>query len=127
MRRSTRPYFMDTKHINLAELRTLGHNDETFIRRMLQTCAEQSPGLLDGLKKATEENDTGAAAACAHRLRPTFHYLGRSDLSELLRAIEDGTFRDIDEMKTISQRFLDGAGRALGEVSEVLRMMNASS
>lgn len=63
-------------------------------------------------------------ANIGHRLKPSFHYLGRPDLNELLGVIEngDGTKKD-EEIFAAANKFLSGYAIMIIEVDEYLEKL----
>lgn len=77
-----------TIHIHLEELEQLSGGKKDFIIRMLDVALQNTPGLLENLNTAVNTGNNETINAAAHRLRPTFHYLGRMDICNLLDEIE---------------------------------------
>ena len=78
-------------HIHLEELEELAKGNSQFMTRMLSACCQQLPGLLDQLEAALRDHDVELIKRTSHRMAPTFHYLGRKDLGEVLEALENYT------------------------------------
>ena len=56
---------------------------------MLDTLAVQIPLYLDDLLNAVAAKDWKATAGFAHKLKPTFYYVGREDVRDYIQVIEN--------------------------------------
>lgn len=110
--------------VNLEELEKFAHGDKDFILRMLVSCLESTPGLVDKLETAVAENDRETTRATAHRLRPVFQYLGRPDVSRELEEIENGSATLTEEvLKERTNVFVQQARDMLKDVSQLIQQM----
>lgn len=113
------------KHLDLAELEGLAKGDQAFIRKMLESYCSQSPPFLEKLNNFLQNNDRENLRLAAHRLRPSFYYLGRADMAEILETIET-TYDSMsdDELKTKTTLVLQQATLMLAEAREALQQEN---
>jgi HPt (histidine-containing phosphotransfer) domain-containing protein len=110
------------KHLRLDELQELSKGDDAFINRMLESYCTQVPQLLEKLRDGIKTNDKESVRATAHRLRPSFHYLGRTDLSLLLEEIELGSATIPNNSLTEkSELIFEEASLMLREAQEALQ------
>lgn len=110
--------------VNLEELEKFAHGDKEFILRMLVSCLDSTPGLVDKLENAVKENDREITRATAHRLRPVFQYLGRPDVSGQLEELENGSSTLADELLELKTRiFVDQARAMLKDVEQLIHQM----
>jgi HPt (histidine-containing phosphotransfer) domain-containing protein len=75
---------------HLRELESMAGGDIPFIIKMLETFSFTVPPFIEKMKVAQETKDLTDLASIAHRLKPSFHYLGRPDLNKLLLIVENG-------------------------------------
>jgi HPt (histidine-containing phosphotransfer) domain-containing protein len=75
---------------HLRELESMGGDDISFIIKMLETFSYTVPPFIEKMKVAQETKDLAELTRIGHRLKPSFHYLGRPDLNQLLVIIENG-------------------------------------
>jgi hypothetical protein len=75
---------------HLRELEAMAGSDIPFIIKMLETFSYTVPPFIEKMKVAQETKNLTELASVAHRLKPSFHYLGRPDLNALLLIIENG-------------------------------------
>ncbi len=76
------------QQLNLAYLKEMSGDNAEFMIEMLDTLLEQIPSYLDDLKAAIAANDWPATSAFAHKVKPTFYYVGREDLRDFVQKIE---------------------------------------
>lgn len=65
----------------------VGHNPE-FIIEVFDTFIEQTPFYLAELEDALSVKDWDKVGDCAHKIKPTFSYIGRNDVKEFMQAVE---------------------------------------
>jgi hypothetical protein len=106
---------------NLAELESMASGDIPFIIKMLETFSYTVPPYIERMKVALEGKDLPELAKVGHRLKPSFHYLGRPDLNALLAIVEngDGT-KQADEIYDATKKFLAGVAPMMVAVDEHL-------
>lgn len=75
--------------LDLSYLREMSGNSADFIIEMLDVLSTQIPIYLDDLAKAVDAKDWKATSGYAHKLKPTFCYVGREDLRDYIQVIED--------------------------------------
>ena len=59
-----------------------------FMIEMLDTLVEQIPLYLEDLQRAVDAKDWKAASEFAHKVKPTFYYVGREDIRDYVQVIE---------------------------------------
>ena len=74
---------------DLATLRNLSNNDESFIIDMLQTFKRTAPPVLERMKTFASEQKFEAVGKEAHKLIPGVSFLGAKDLQDILIRIEE--------------------------------------
>lgn len=109
------------EQFNLAELESMASGDTSFIIKMLETFSYSVPPFIEKMKVALEEKDLTELAKLGHRLKPSFHYLGRPDLNELLAIIENGDgSKQSEEIYGAAKKFLTGFAPMMVAVDEHL-------
>lgn len=74
--------------LDLSYLREMSGDSVEFMIEMLDTLVEQIPVYLGDLQKAVDAGDWKSAAEFAHKVKPTFYYVGRDDMRDYMQVIE---------------------------------------
>lgn len=107
------------EQFNLAELETIAAGDQSFILKMLETFSYSVPPFIEKMKEALAAKNLLDLSKTGHRLKPSFHYLGRADLNRLLAAIENGDgSKTEEEVYDATNKFLDGVAPMMIAVDE---------
>lgn len=78
----------NTQPLDLAYLKDMAGDSPEFLIEMLDTFVEQIPTYMDDLEKAILAKDWKATSEFAHKLKPTFYYVGREDVRDFVQEIE---------------------------------------
>jgi len=73
----------------------VGHNPE-FMVEVFDTFIEQTPFYIAELEDALSVENWDKVANCAHKIKPTFSYIGRGDVKDFVQTIEDHARKQID-------------------------------
>lgn len=115
------------EQFDLSELETLSGGDTGFILKMLSTFSVSVPPYIQKLKEALESKNLDAMAHIAHRLKPSFHYLGRPDLNQLLNRVENGDASATEaEIFSAASGFLKSSALMMVEVDEYIEKMKTA-
>jgi HPt (histidine-containing phosphotransfer) domain-containing protein len=74
--------------LDLSYLKEMSGDSAEFMIEMLDTLVEQIPMYLDDLQKAVDAKEWKAASEFAHKVKPTFYYVGRDDMRDYMQVIE---------------------------------------
>ena len=74
--------------LDLSYLREMSGDSTEFIVEMIDVFKEQTPGYIADLEAAMQAKDWIRVSNCAHKIKPTFAYLGREDAKDHMRAME---------------------------------------
>lgn len=74
--------------LDLSYLREMSGDNAEFIIEMIDVFKEQTPIYMADLKDAVAKQDWIRVSGCAHRIKPTFAYLGREDAKEHMQEME---------------------------------------
>ena len=85
-----------------------------FMLEMLDAFQMQTPIYMDDLEKAILAENWKATSECAHKMKPTFYYIGREDVRDHMQEIE----RNAREMKEI-----EGIPGAFGVVKDFVPIL----
>jgi HPt (histidine-containing phosphotransfer) domain-containing protein len=78
----------NNKPLDLSYLQEMAGDSPEFLIEMLDTFVEQIPNYMDDLEKAINNQYWKAASDYAHKLKPTFYYVGREDVRDHVQLIE---------------------------------------
>jgi HPt (histidine-containing phosphotransfer) domain-containing protein len=114
----------NAEQFDLGELNILSGGDRDFLIKMLETFSGTIPPFIEKMKDALTAKNIADLANIGHRLKPSFHYLGRTDLTDLLGIIEngDGSKKDA-EIYAATTKFLDAAKPMLPAVDEHIKKL----
>jgi HPt (histidine-containing phosphotransfer) domain-containing protein len=74
--------------LDLSYLREMSGDSVEFIVEMIDVFKEQTPGYIADLEAAMIAKDWQRVSNCAHKIKPTFAYLGREDAKDHMRGME---------------------------------------
>ena len=74
--------------LDLSYLKEMSGDSAEFMIEMLDTLVEQIPLYIEDLQKAVDAEDWKAVSEFAHKVKPTFYYVGREDVRDYVQVIE---------------------------------------
>lgn len=72
----------------------VGHNPE-FMIEVFDTFMQQTPFYLAELEDALSDQNWMKVGDCAHKIKPTFSYVGRNDIKDFVQSIEHNARKQI--------------------------------
>lgn len=78
----------DNRPLDLSYLTEMVGDDPVFMIEIFDTFIEQTPFYVAELEDALSKKDWKRVAHAAHKIKPTFSYIGRTDVKELVQIIE---------------------------------------
>ena len=90
--------------LDLSYLREMSGDSTDFMIEMLETFQKQTPIYMDDLEKAVNARDWKTTSECAHKMKPTFFYVGRVDVRDHMQEIETNA-RELKDVETIPVAF----------------------
>ena len=85
--------------LDLAYLRDMSGDSAEFMIEMLDAFQTQTPIYMDDLEQAILAENWKATSECAHKMKPTFYYIGREDARDHMQEIE----RNARELKNVEE------------------------
>jgi len=80
--------YYDNHPLDLSYLTEMvGHNPE-FMIEVFDTFIKQTPFYLAELEDALSVQNWDKVGDCAHKIKPTFTYIGRNDVKDFMQSIE---------------------------------------
>lgn len=90
--------------LDLSYLREMSGDSADFMIEMLDVFRKQTPIYIDDLEKAIDARNWKATSECAHKMKPTFFYVGRVDVRDHMQEIETNA-RELKDIENIPNSF----------------------
>jgi HPt (histidine-containing phosphotransfer) domain-containing protein len=90
--------------LDLSYLREMSGDSADFMIEMLDVFQKQTPIYIDDLEKAIDARNWKAISECAHKMKPTFFYVGRVDVRDHMQEIETNA-RELKDIENIPNSF----------------------
>ncbi len=90
--------------LDLSYLRDMSGDSADFMIEMLDAFQTQTPLYLADLEGAILAENWKAASEYAHKMKPTFYYVGREDVRDHMQEIERNA-RELKEVENIPNAF----------------------
>jgi signal transduction histidine kinase/HPt (histidine-containing phosphotransfer) domain-containing protein len=74
--------------INLTYLKSIAGDNDEFIIQMIEMFLQKTPEALEEMEKKFKEQNWEDVRNIAHRIKPTYTYVGLSDIHKMLATIE---------------------------------------
>jgi HPt (histidine-containing phosphotransfer) domain-containing protein len=103
------------KPLDLSYLREMSGDSVEFMIEMLDMFKQQTPLYISELEQALEEENWPKVSSCAHKIKPTFAYVGRDDAKSHMQMMEQNA-RDLKDLDKLPQ--------ALAELNNFVLILN---
>ena len=90
--------------LDLSYLREMSGDSTDFMIEMLDAFQKQTPIYMADLQNAIVLEDWKATSECAHKIKPTFYYVGREDARDHMQIMERNA-RELIDLKNIPRDF----------------------
>ncbi|AOM78579.1 Hpt domain-containing protein [Pedobacter steynii] len=90
--------------LDLSYLKDMSGDSAEFIIEMLDLFKAQTPAYVADLGKAIADKDWARASSCAHKIKPTFAYVGRNDAKDHMQMMERNA-RELNNVEELPQAF----------------------
>ncbi len=113
------------KYTDLDYLKQLSNGSNEFVLQMINLFKEQTPVALAAIEKAFEAKDWKALRATVHKIKPSFGFMGISNLKALILSLEENAEKGIneEEMKTQIAELRKVCETALLELEEEIKVI----
>lgn len=109
------------KIIDEDHIRKFANGDDEFMRQMIQIFLKRTPEYMDDLYSAVQENDWEMIKRMAHKVKPTFTYVGMQRFTERVGEIEyHAGERNLSAIKNIMNEVWDDTQLAFREFDHFL-------
>jgi len=94
----------NSEPLDLSYLREMSGDSPEFIIEMIDLFKSQTPIYMSELEDAIAEKNWDKIASSAHKMKPTFTYVGREDVKDHMQDIEQAA-RDKSDMQQLAGAF----------------------
>ncbi|WP_316794179.1 Hpt domain-containing protein [Pedobacter frigoris] len=86
--------------LDLSYLKEMSGDSAEFIIEMIDLFKSQTPVYIAELQQAINDKEWSKAAGFAHKIKPTFVYVGREDAKAHMQMMEDnaGSLKDVERL-----------------------------
>ena len=79
----------NTRYIDLTYLKQISNGSNEFICQMISVFMQQTPEALNNMDKYLNEKDWRGLHAVAHKMKPSFSFMGIKELENVIHQIEE--------------------------------------
>jgi HPt (histidine-containing phosphotransfer) domain-containing protein len=90
--------------LDLSYLRDMSGNSIEFMIEMIDMFKQQTPLYISELEQALANKDWPKVSSCAHKIKPTFSYVGREDAKNHMQMIEHNA-RELNDLESLPKAF----------------------
>lgn len=90
--------------LDLSYLRDMSSNSIEFMIEMIDMFKQQTPIYVAELEECLLAENWPKVSSCAHKIKPTFAYVGRDDAKNHMQMIEENA-RNLKDLDLIPQAF----------------------
>jgi len=103
----------------------VGHNPE-FMIEVFDMFIEQTPFYMAELENALSAENWDGVGDCAHKIKPTFSYIGRSDIKEFVQTIEHNARNklSLEQIPTDINRLSEMLDRVYVQIDEMKKSIS---
>lgn len=116
---------MNYKIIDIEHVKAFTSNDPVFIRQLVDIFLKRTPEYMDELRNAIETKNWAQIKTMAHKVKPTFTYVGMSSFTDKVGSLEDYAInKDIDSIETILEEVWDDCQMAFDEFEDFVKTLD---
>ena len=92
--------------LDLSYLREMSGDSAEFMIEMIDMFKQQTPLYMEELQQAVSEKNWSKVSSCAHKIKPTFSYVGREDAKSHMQMMEQNA-RDLNKVDELPNAFTE--------------------
>ena len=92
--------------LDLSYLRDMSGDSAEFMIEMIDMFKQQTPLYMEELQQAVSEKNLSKVSSCAHKIKPTFSYVGREDAKSHMQMMEQNA-RDLNKVDELPNAFTE--------------------
>jgi len=112
------------EYIDLASLKSRTKGNRELMMEMIALYIEQTPPLIEQMKRGVQDEDWGTVYSAAHKMIPSFSIMGmHQDFEEIARKIQEysGTQKHTEKVKILVMKLEEVCSKACKELEEELK------
>lgn len=111
--------------IDSEKIRSFASGDEKFMKQLIEIFLKRTPEYMEDLNHAVEKQDWTMIKMMAHKVKPTFTYVGMDEFTNKVGSIEDYAIKeDISSIKKIMREVWEDCQRAFKEFEDLSSRLN---
>ncbi|MGB0429998.1 MAG: Hpt domain-containing protein [Bacteroidia bacterium] len=115
---------MNYRIIDIEHIKSFTGGDSVFIRQLVDIFLKRTPEYMDELKDAVNKKQWEVIKTMAHKVKPTFTYVGMAEFTDKVGAIEDYAIKkDISTIESILDEVWDDCQLAFDEFEHFVKNM----
>ena len=106
--------------LDLSYLREMSGDSAEFIIEMIDLFKSQTPVYIAELQQAINDKEWSKAAGFAHKIKPTFVYVGREDAKTHMQLMEDNasSLKDLETLPKACSELTDFVDVLYGQLDK---------
>lgn len=108
------------KHIDLDYLKQISNGSNEFIYQMISVFSEEIPVEIENIEKHLENKDWKSLRATAHKMKPSYSFMGVKELEDLVHSVEEfsSTETNLDQLPGLVARIRSITAEVIEELKE---------
>jgi HPt (histidine-containing phosphotransfer) domain-containing protein len=108
------------KYIDLDYLKQISNGSNEFIYQMITVFTEEIPNEIKNLEKHLANKDWVALRATAHKMKPSFSFMGVKELEDNIHAIEQNCLeeKNLDQLPGLIERIKNITEQVIAELEK---------
>jgi HPt (histidine-containing phosphotransfer) domain-containing protein len=110
----------NNKHIDLEYLKQIANGSDEFILQMITVFTEEIPGEVENLQNHLKNKDWNALRATAHKMKPSYSFMGVKELEEMVHSVEEysGNESNLDQLPGLVSSIYSITNEVITELGE---------
>jgi HPt (histidine-containing phosphotransfer) domain-containing protein len=110
----------NNKYIDLDYLKQISNGSNEFILQMITVFMEETPNEIKNLENHLKNKDWPALKATAHKMKPSFSFMGVKELEENIHAIETNCAegKNLDQLPGLVERIKNTTSEVIEELEK---------
>jgi CheY-like chemotaxis protein len=116
------------KFTNMTFLKEISENNDQFYREFIQMFLTNTPNSIQDMIQAHQTQNWEALRQAAHKVKPSFNYVGLKDLNQAAAKIEEIAKQNanFDQLPALLKQINEVAAHAFVELEEELQLISIS-
>lgn len=108
----------NNKHIDLEYLKQISNGSNEFVFQMITVFSDEIPGEINNLEKHLKNKDWKALRATAHKMKPSYSFMGVKQLEEMIHSVEEFSEDKQDQLPALVQSIRSITEEVIKELQE---------